>query len=44
MPAVLTENFMMDNQDDVEFLLSDVGRNAVIQTHLQGIIKYLTAA
>lgn len=41
MPAVLTENFMMDNLDDVAFLLSDQGRAAVIRTHIEGITKYL---
>ena len=43
MPAVLTENFMMDNLDDVAFLLSDEGRAAVIRTHIDGIIGYLSA-
>lgn len=43
MPAVITENFMMDNLDDVEFLLSDDGRKAVITTHIEGISKYLIA-
>ena len=41
MPAVLTENFMMDNLDDVAFLLSDQRRAAVIRTHIEGITKYL---
>ena len=41
MPAVLTENFMMDNLDDVAFLLSDEGRAAVIRTHIEGITNYL---
>lgn len=43
MPAVLTENFMMDNLDDVAFLLSDEGRAAVIRTHIEGITNYLAS-
>ena len=34
---------MMDNLDDVAFLLSDEGRAAVIRTHIDGIIGYLSA-
>lgn len=41
-PAVLTENFFMDNKDDVEFLLSAEGKRKVIQVHVDGIIKYLS--
>ncbi len=40
-PAVLTENFFMDNKDDVSYLLSEEGKNAIIQTHINGIIEYL---
>lgn len=39
--AVLTENFFMDNKDDVEYLLSEEGKNAVIKTHVNGIINYI---
>ena len=39
--AVLTENFFQDNKDDVEFLLSSEGKQAVVNTHVDGIIKYL---
>ena len=39
--AVLTENFFMDNKADVEYLLSDIGRHAIIRTHLEGIIDYI---
>lgn len=40
-PAVLTENFFMDNKSDVAFLLSDEGREAVIRCHVLGIINYI---
>ena len=40
-PAVLTENFFQDNKEDVEYLLSPAGKQAVVQIHVDGIIKYL---
>ena len=40
-PAVLTENFFYDNVDDVKYILSDEGRNAVIRCHVAGIINYI---
>ena len=40
-PAVLTENFFHDNKEDVEYLLSREGKQAVVQIHVDGIIKYL---
>lgn len=39
-PAVLTENFFQDNKNDVEYLLSEEGFNAVVNTHVEGIINY----
>lgn len=39
-PAVLTENFFQDNKEDVAFLLSEEGRNAVANIHVVGIMKY----
>ena len=36
-PAVLTENFFYDNVDDVKFMLSEEGRDAIITTHIQAI-------
>lgn len=39
--AVLTENFFYDNVDDVNYILSDEGRKAVIKTHVDGIINYI---
>lgn len=40
-PAVLTENLFQDNREDVEYLLSDVGRHQVARIHAEGIIEYL---
>lgn len=40
-PAVLTENFFQDNKENVEYLLSREGKQAVVQIHVDGIIKYL---
>lgn len=40
-PAVLTENLFQNNRDDVEFLLSDKGRGAIVNLHLEGILNYL---
>lgn len=40
-PAVLTENFFQDNKEDVEYLLSREGKEAVVQVHIDGIVKYL---
>ena len=40
-PAVLTENLFMDNHEDVCYLLSDKGREAVIHCHVNGIINYI---
>lgn len=39
--AVLTENFFMDNQKDVSYLLSLEGRTAVVRTHIEGVINYI---
>lgn len=41
-PAVLTENFFMDNKDDVEYLQSADGRNAIARTHVEGIIRFFS--
>ena len=44
-PAVLTENFFYDNVDDVQYMLSDEGKEQIIKTHIEAIedwysIKY----
>ena len=36
-PAILTENLFMDNKTDVEFLMSDEGRNKIAQIHVNAI-------
>lgn len=41
MPACLTENFFQDNKEDVEYLLSDEGKNDVVKIHVEGIKKYI---
>lgn len=40
-PAVLTENFFMDNKEDVSFMLSLEGRTQIVKTHVEGIINYI---
>ena len=41
--AVLTENFFMDSRSDLEYLQSRAGKQAVVDTHVEGIIEYLSA-
>lgn len=41
--AVLTENLFQDNRSDVEFLLSPVGRRAIVGLHVEGIVNYISA-
>ena len=40
-PAVLTENFFYDNKDDLAYLTSDEGLNAVERIHVEGILDYV---
>lgn len=40
-PAVLTENLFQDNRDDVEYLLSEEGKEQITKLHVDGIIKYI---
>ena len=40
-PAVLVENFFQDNIEDVEYLLSCEGKEAVGRIHVEGIVNYL---
>ena len=40
-PAVLTENFFMDNKEDVEYLTSDIGFHQIVRLHVEGILKYI---
>lgn len=39
--AVLTENFFMDSLQDRDYLQSRVGMQAVVDTHVEGIIEWL---
>lgn len=43
-PAVLTENLFQDNKKDVDYLLSDTGRHAIVRLHVEGILKYIETA
>ncbi len=40
-PAVLTESLFQDNRADVDFLLSEAGKAAIVNLHVNGIINYL---
>lgn len=40
-PAVLTENFFQDCKEECEFLMSEEGKQKVIDIHVKGIINYL---
>lgn len=42
-PAVLVENFFQDNKDDVEFLLSEKGKQCVTDIMVEGIENYMKA-
>ena len=40
MPAVLTENFFMDNREEVEsILMTRAGRQMVIDFHVKAILR-----
>lgn len=41
--AVLTENLFQDNKEDVAFLLSKEGKDAIVQLHLNGIMNYINS-
>jgi N-acetylmuramoyl-L-alanine amidase len=38
-PAILTENLFYDNKDEVKFLQSEEGREAIAQIHVNAILK-----
>lgn len=40
-PSVLTENLFQDNKEDVAYLLSKAGKEAIVQLHVKGIINYI---
>lgn len=39
-PTVLTENLFQDNKEDVDYLLSEKGKQTIVNLHVEGIIKY----
>lgn len=43
-PAVLTENLFQDNRRDVDFLLSEEGKETITELHLNGIMTYVGEA
>jgi len=40
-PAILTENFFMDHEKDLAFLITDEGRQRIAQHHHDAIVRYL---
>ena len=42
-PAVLVENFFMDNKEDVAYLESEEGKDAIVRTHIEGIVSYINS-
>ena len=42
-PAILTENFFMDNPQDLDYLQSKAGKQAIIDTHVEAITEYLSS-
>ncbi len=42
-PSVLTENLFQDNKLDVKYLLSDEGKQTIVNLHVDGIVNYLNS-
>lgn len=40
-PAVLTENLFMDNEAEAHYLQTEAGKQAIVDLHVNGIIKYI---
>lgn len=40
-PAVLTENLFMDNEGEAAWLQTETGKQAIVDLHVNGIIKYI---
>lgn len=40
-PAVLTENLFQDNKAEVDFMLTEEGKKAIVELHVEAIKKYL---
>ena len=41
MPAILVEHMFQDNKDDVDYLLSDKGKQELLQLHEKSILEYI---
>lgn len=41
-PAVLTENLFQDNFQEVNYLLSETGKNTIVEMHYQAIKNYIS--
>jgi N-acetylmuramoyl-L-alanine amidase len=41
MPAVLTENLFQDNKEDVAYLLSEKGKQTIVDLHINAIKEYI---
>lgn len=41
MAAVLTENLFMTNHNDVDFLISDKGKEIISDLHVNAVLKYI---
>lgn len=41
-PAVLTENMFMDNKDDCEWLLTEAGKQTIVDVHVEAIKEWLS--
>lgn len=41
--ACLTENLFMDNKDEVNFLTSAEGKEAIVKLHEEGIMRYINS-
>lgn len=42
-PAVLTENLFQDNEEEVNFLLSEEGKRAITTLHVNSILQYINS-
>lgn len=40
-PAVLTENLFQDNKEEVDYLLSEEGKKAIVTLHVNSILQYI---
>lgn len=41
-PAVLTENLFMDNKQEVDYLLSETGKETIVTLHYKAITNYIS--